>query len=526
MTPAEQAQRLGYNHDFLTYLPLPDAPDPNARGVLVLNHETSNLKGIFASVARGEPPTAEQLEVEFLGHGMSVVEIERTKEGWRRRFGAFDRRITPSTPMALTGPAAGTERLKTAADPTGREVIGTFSNCSGGLTPWGTVLSCEENFYDHFAGKAPADHPERAAHDFYNFGEPYFHWTSLDERFDASKHPTEVNRHGWVVEVDPFRPERKPAKRTALGRMAHEVAACALDDDGRVVVYTSDDRSFEHLYRFVSARPLSKDPAENWGILDDGELSVAVFTEDEVRWAPLVHGQGALTEANGFRDQADILIEARRAADLVGATELDRPEGIAVSPTTGKVYVAFSKNDKRAADQVDAANPRGPNPYGHVVELAPPAGNHAISAHAWDILLLAGSPEKGGAYGPDHKSAGLSEHGWLENPDNLGADPSGRLWLATDSYGRAPFADGVWVTEVEGPKRGLPRRFLRVPNGGEACSPSFTPDGKTVFVAIQHPGGRVAAIAPKSLWPDFEKGGLPRPAVVAVTREDDAPVGT
>jgi secreted PhoX family phosphatase len=508
----EQARRVGFNCDFTAYLPLP-GKDPNKHGLLCINHETFDTSYVKLG-ARAD----DWVDVALNGHGHTVVEVERTASGWVRRPGRYSRRITGQSPLTLTGPAAGHPRLRTKADPSGRTVLGTLSNCSGGVTPWGTVLFCEENLQEYFEGRAPKGHPERRAHERYQVQSEAYGYAATHERFRADRHPTEPNRFGWVVEIDPYRPELGAVKRTALGRMFHEAAVPVLCGDGRVAVYTCDDRIDEYLYRFVSRDKADlKDREANWGLLDHGTLEVAVFDEEGVTFKPLVYGQGPLTREQGFTSQADVLIEARRAADLVGATPLDRPEGIAIDPRLGAVFVSLSKNAERTT--TSAVCPRPANEAGHIIELRPPRRTaHAASRMAWDIVLLAGDPRggSGARYGK-----GITPNGWLQNPDNLAVDRRGRLWIATDSYGKAPFADGLWVCPTRGPFRGSTRRFLRVPAGAEACSPAFTPDGSTLFVAIQHPGG-ANATQPLSRWPD---GGVPRPSVVAITREDSRPVG-
>jgi secreted PhoX family phosphatase len=508
----EQARRVGFNCDFTAYLPLPGA-DPNRHGLLCINHET--FENSFVQLGASKK---DWIDTALAGHGHTVVEVERTATGWTTVHGRYNRRITGQTPITLSGPAAGDARMKTKADATGRTVLGTLSNCSGGVTPWGTVLFCEENLQEYFQGRAPQGHPERRAHERYQVAEELYGYSKQHERFRADLHPTEPNRFGWVVEIDPFRPELGAVKRTALGRMFHEAAVPVMCGDGRVAVYTCDDRADEYLYRFITKGKADlKRREKNWDLFDSGTLEVAVFDDKGVTFQPLVFGQGPLTAEQGFTSQADVLIEARRAADFVGATPLDRPEGIAIDPRTGAVFVSLSKNPDRKT--TSAVCPREANEMGHIIELLPPRRTaHAARRMAWDILLLAGDPaaDDGARYGK-----GISKHGWLQNPDNLAIDKRGRLWIATDSYGQAPFADGLWVCPIRGAHRGSTRRFLRVPAGAEVCSPTFTPDGGTLFVAIQHPGGGDAN-KPVSQWPGDD---VPRPSIVAITRTDGRPVG-
>ncbi len=317
-----------------------------------------------------------------------------------------------------------------------------------------------------------------------------------------------------------------PKKRTALGRAKHEGAAGIINSDGRYVVYTGDDERFDYVYRFVTtARVDRANRAANRDILDDGVLSVARYNADgTLDWLPLVHGQGPLTPANGFASQADVLIEMRRAADLLGATKMDRPEDIEASPVTQKVYVMLTNNGNRKPEQVDAANPRAVNHFGHIIEMIPPGGDHAAAQFKWEILVKCGNPaiaEVGASF-----STATSSNGWFGMPDNLAIDSQGRMWVATDGQAKNTTgrADGLWGVETEGPGRGTSRHFYRVPVGAELCGPCFTPDDETLFVAVQHPAEEESSGEPSSFeepstrWPDFKPDMPPRPSVVAITK--------
>jgi secreted PhoX family phosphatase len=327
---AAQKLQFGYNNDYLGYLPMPGAATPSQQGLLVINHEYTNEELMFPSLGRQDIKsvafagmTKDLVEIEMAAHGGSVIEIKRERGKWRVAAGSkYARRIDANTPMEISGPAAGHPRLKTNADPTGRKVIGMLNNCAGGVTPWGTWLSCEENFHGYFWGKVPTESAEAKNHKRYGVAGNWYAWGKFHDRFDVTKEPNEANRFGWIVEIDPFDPGATPKKRTALGRMKHEGAEGVINKDGRYVVYTGDDERFDHVYRFVTAARV--DPANqaaNRDILDSGELSAARYnTDGSIDWLPLVHGQGPLIAANGFTSQADVLIEARRAADLLGAT--------------------------------------------------------------------------------------------------------------------------------------------------------------------------------------------------------------
>ena len=341
-----------------------------------------------------------------------------------------------------------------------------------------------------------------------------YNWGAYYDRFDVTKEPNESHRFGWMVEIDPTDPASTPKKRTAMGRFKHEGAGITVNKDGRVVAYMGDDERFDYLYRFVSAGTFDpSNRAANMDLLDEGTLSVARFNEDgSLDWLPLVHGQGPLTAESGFKDQAEVLIWARLAGDKLGATKMDRPEDVEVNPKTGKVYLMLTNNNKRKPDQLDAANPRADNKFGHIVELTPPDGDHASAKAGWDILVKCGDPsiaEVGASFSPS-----TSANGWFGMPDNCAVDAAGRLWIATDgnSLGATGRADGIWALETDGALRGTSRLFFRVPVGAEMCGPYFTPDDKTFFLAVQHPGeedreGNPATWdTPSTRWPDFQDG--------------------
>jgi secreted PhoX family phosphatase len=538
LTAEGQAKQFGYNCDYLDYWPLPAGSRNSEHGLLCVNHEYTNTNLMFAGIGTGRAArgrtTKEQAAVEIAAHGMSVVEVRKEGGTWRAvPGGAMNRRITMDTPMRISGPAAGHDRMKTNADPTGTRVLGTLNNCAGGNTPWGTVITAEENINYYFGGGAAATGPEAANFRRYGFNaDPLYAWPRHFDRFDIAKEPNEPNRFGWIVEFDPYDPTSMPVKRTALGRFKHEGATHAIGADGRVAFYAGDDERFEYLYKFVTARPWNpNDRAANRDLLDDGTLYVAKFEERGVmRWLPLTFGEGPLTEANGFRSQADVLIEARRAADLLGATPMDRPEDVETNPVNGRVYVMLTNNNRRTAQQVNPANPRAANVHGHIVEVIPPGAgtgrvDHAATEARWDIFLMAGKPgqDAGARY---HRAT--SDNGWLSCPDNVAFDSKGRIWISTDGApDNAGVADGIWAADTAGHGRALTRRFFQAPTGAEVCGPRFTPDDRTLFLAIQHPGEDAGSTfeRPSTRWPDFKDGEPPRPSVIAIVKRDGGEIG-
>jgi hypothetical protein len=532
--PEAQAMQFGYNNDFVGYLSY-KFDNPNSQhGLLCVNHEYTNPELMFPHMTlqtafdRIKPAQA-AIEMQAVGH--SIVEIERDKEQWVPVLdGELNRRITATTPIAMSGPAAASPRLATSADPSGTLVNGTIGNCGGGITPWGTILSCEENFTFYFGGNV-AGAPEAAAFQRYGLEEkPLAAWYRFDGRFDVGREPNEANRFGWVVEIDPYDPQSMPVKRTALGRFKHEAAPVVISADGRAVVYMGDDERFEYIYRFVSARAFNpEDRGANFRLLDEGTLSVARFFQDgTLTWLPLVFGQGPLTPENGFSSQADVLIETRRAADLMGATPMDRPEDVEANPVTGHVFAMLSNNWNRKREQVDSANPRPQNLTGHVIEMAAPgepgAVDHTAERYGWALFLVCGNPARDGTiYG-----AGVSQNGWLACPDNCAFDNRGRIWIATDQGGQQKdfgIGDGVYAADTVGDGRAVTRNFFRCPRGAEATGPCFTPDGKTLFLSVQHPGEGSSYDRPSTHWPDFRIGYPPRPAVIAITRDGGLDIG-
>jgi secreted PhoX family phosphatase len=541
-TAAAQAQQFGYNCDFLGVFPL-----GRDRALLWSNHEYTDEELMFRGYTGGDTATEEQIKIALAAHGGSIVEIERAGRSgqWKlvtRGRRPFNRRIHAGTRIAISGPAAGHPLLRTAADPAGRTVRGMLNNCAGGVTPWGTVLTCEENFNQYFGASAGVPAEAQAALTRYGIAFTELasrRWDRVEERFDLTKHPNEVNRFGYVIEVDPFNPDAPPVKRTALGRIKHEGATVTLSRDGRAVVYSGDDERFDYIYKYVSAeRVRHGSRRRNMTLLDRGTLYVAKFTGDSPaaeidgtgalpadgefdgsgEWIPLVSGNKSFVDG---MSAAEVLIHTRLAADKVGATKMDRPEDMERNPKTGAVYVALTNNTNRTAAQADEANPRAANRHGHVIEIVERRNDAGATTFAWSIPLVCGDPADPATYFAGFDKSRVSP---ISCPDNVAFDGDGNLWISTD--GNALGAnDGLFAMPVEGAERGFVRQFLTMPVGAETCGPLITADQKTVFVAVQHPGEITGATPenPSSRWPD---GDQPRPSVVSVWHPAGKDIGS
>ncbi len=530
---ADQRGQVGFNHDGMHFFP--DSRNPSSGGVLVLNHEYTDANQIYTA-AQGlaiTPDAAgrEKVAKALAGHGVTVVEVRRKRDGsWEHVVGArHNRRITATTPMAFSGPVAASHpMLASSITPS---PLGTINNCSMGLTPWGTYLTGEENWNGYF-GTADATWAPSALERRYGVTAAGFayNWHLAEPRFDLAVNRNELNHFGWVVEIDPQNPRSTPVKRSALGRIKHEGATCT-EADSRVVVYMGDDENGDYLYKFVGDGSWARHRRAGRSPLDHGTLYVGLFDgEGGGRWEPLVHGTGALTTANGWADQADVLIRTRQAADAVGATRLHRPEWVAVDERTKDVYVSLTNGSGNPAP---VNSNRDPNPYGHVVRIRESGRNNTATTFAWDIYLRAGDP----GYDPTVQ-AGQPLFG---SPDGIWADPDGLVWVQTDisnssqnlasrGYDRI----GNCAMLVSDPRTGELKRFLTGPRGCEITGITITPDQRTMFVNIQHPGesstfwnnlnGAPSPANPSTVssWP---YGGRPRPATVVITRDDGGRIG-
>ncbi|GAB3287102.1 PhoX family protein [Parasphingorhabdus pacifica] len=537
-TPEAQEQQFGYNNDFAGLIPLGGHGNT---ALLVVNHEYTTEVRMFPDYDEANP-TEEQVRTAWAAHGLSVVLVGRDpKGGLTPQPSGFNRRITLNTEFEVRGPAAGSELLRTSADPTGTRIFGTQNNCAGGVTPWGTVLSGEENIHQYFANAdAVTDPKAKERLDRYGFsaGASDRKWELFDKRWDIGQEPNEPNRFGWVVEIDPNDPNSTPIKHTALGRFKHEGATVKVADDGRVVAYMGDDERFDYIYKFISRGKVKKGTSaharrHNSALLDDGTLYVARFTgnspESEIdgsgelpsdgafdgkgEWIPLAAGDKSFVA--GFTAE-EVHVFTRLAADAVGATKMDRPEDIEPNPVNGRVYCALTNNSNRGSEgnaAPDEANPRVGNKHGHVLEFDDDATG---TAFGWNLLLVCGDPADAGTYFGGFDKSAVSP---ISCPDNVAFDRHGNLWISTDGNG-LDANDGLFAVPVDGPERGHVKQFLTVPIGAETCGPVIQDD--LITVSVQHPGE--SDEGPTSHWPD---GGdsQPRPSVAAVWRAGGGEIG-
>jgi secreted PhoX family phosphatase len=553
---AAQERQFGYNCDGIGLFAL-----GGDRQLLCVNHEFPMPALMFpgwvearearavGAFVRERPSVVAYMQAAV---GLSVVELARGAKWEYVRDSRYNRRITAHTAMEIAGPARDHALLNRRGERVPL-AFGTLGNCAAGATPWRTYVTAEENVDDYFGNGAAAKLDAATELVHRRFGlrqrDSAHRWEYADPRFDAAANPAELLKFGWIVELDPFDPESRPKKRTALGRFKHESATTVLAADGRAVVYMGDDQQFEYFYKFVSRGRFDPTrPEVNRDLLDEGTLFVARLDDDgRGEWLPLVHGRHPeLTVERGFASQADVVLRCREAADRVGATPLDRPEDVAVNPRTGNVYLSCTQNLDRDGGEVvaagrtldtrtDRASPRAPNTAGHILEFIEERTDAAATAFRWEIFLLAGAPstqELVAALPAEHSASlaanvtyfggamNVEELSAFANPDNLGFDADGNLWIVTDGNQPGGNNDGCFACPTEGPERGKVRQFMSGPIGAEVCGCEFTADGRALFLTLQHPGEAGSAENPQSHWPD---GGAaaPRPSVVAI--EADSP---
>ncbi|MGI0492569.1 PhoX family protein [Alkalinema pantanalense CENA528] len=501
-TAVQQAQQIGIGHDGMWFFPMGNS---NTSGVLAINHEFGGNTHILGKEA---PTSLEDVRLSQHAHGVAVVELKKQNGKWDVvRNSKKNRRIHVNTPVKFTGPVANSDLLKT---PAGNAPLGTVNNCANGKTPWGTYLTCEENFNGYFGDKAGTwtATPEQARYGFSKAGFGYG-WEKFDDRFDLSnaQYKNEENRFGWVVEIDPMDASQTPVKRTALGRFKHENAELVVGKGGRAVVYMGDDERFDYIYKFVSEANWRSMQARGISPLDRGKLYVAKFNDDFTgEWLELSINNPKLKAR--FKTQAEVLTYARIAGDLLGATKMDRPEWVATAPN-GDVYCTLTNNSRRTAAQVDKANPLGPNPDGHIIKWRD-ADNHVGLTFKWDIYVLS------------QDTHGATDERTFSSPDGLWADPDGRLFIETDGEQKKGLNDQLLVADPND-NRVIRRLFAGV-TGCEVTGLTVTPDRRTMFVNLQHPGDGDPT---KTNFPAAQGSGkVPRDCTIVITRKDGGIIGS
>ncbi|MFE1807852.1 PhoX family protein [Streptomyces sp. NPDC059533] len=526
---ADQARQIGSHHSGVHFFPYDDGPRGNRLGTLVVNHEATDATLLHRD--GGAALTREKVDKSLAAQGLSVVEVREKGGTWDLGDSPRNVRVTGTTPVDFSGPlGSGHPALHT-----GTAHAGTLGNSSYGVTPWGTYLSCEENVAGYFGTEDSNWRPTRTQKRYGVSASGHGHrWHTVAPRFDLAANPNEVHRFGWVVEVDPAAPSAPPVKRTALGRFQH-VGATVTEAAGRVVLYSGDDENGGYLYKFVGADEWRRERARGRSPLDHGTLYVARFEDDGTgRWLPLTHGRGPLKPEHGWRDQADVVLRVREAADALGATPLDRPQQTAIAGD-GTVYCALANSPGGGSCGAGgdgsgrAVSPRASNPYGHIVRWR----EEGAEGFRWDVFVLAGDPAH-------DESVELDEAGIFGSPKGLWFDGGGRLWIQTgiskwaqncDASGHGNLGNNAVL--VADPATGEIRRFLTGPRGAEITGVTATPDGRTLFVNIQHPGERTAAWgaptpdAPCAVsdWPDRDPKGRPRSATVVIRRVDQGVIG-
>ncbi len=556
MTGAAQAVQVGSHHDGMHFFPI-DASSTD--GLLVMNHEYIEPRLMHAAKWAGQALDGDtvvfdasgkrdddEVLAELNAHGVTVARVMRGADGqWSVVADPMNRRVTGLTEMMMSGPAAGSAHLVTKFSTDGMKTRGTLNNCAHGVTPWNTYMTAEENWSGYFVN-ADAEMPREHKRYGLSAEKSRYGWEmaagGADEyvRFNAAAtgaaaaedYRNEPNTFGWMVEFNPFDPASVPVKRTALGRFAHEGIVFAPAVAGKpVVCYSGDDSRFEYIYKFVSAD--AYDPATASGaLLDAGTLYVAKFNDDGTgEWLALVPGQNGLTPENGFADLADILVNTRAAADQAGATKMDRPEWGTIDPASGEVYFTLTNNNRRDMTQIDAVNPRAENNFGQIVRWNYEGADHSLPTFAWNLFVIAGTSRNSLTFNGEV----LSDDNTFACPDGIWCDQNSRLWIQTDMGDIGPAQEGplepfgMNAMLAADPATGEIRRFLTGPWGQEITGVISTPDGTTMFVNVQHPGGHAtaeqfAANDFGSGFPDYN-GTVPRSATLVITRDDGGVIG-
>ncbi len=513
-TGESQELSFGDNNDGMSLF------DVNGKSILAVNNEYCNRKIIYGNRATGLPETPDDVRKGIAAHGVSIFEVAQKGKKWELvKDSLYNRKITADTKVAIDGPAAGHPLLKTDEDQTGKLARGTFNNCGNGRTAWGTYLACEENFHGYFS--SPSDPNAILSSDLKRYGvktkDKGYNWVMNQDRFDVVKNPNEINRHGYITEIDPSKPQSMPRKHTAMGRFKHENCEVVVSKNGQVVAYMGDDERGEHLYKFVSKGKYKKGAASNYDLLTEGDLFVAIFNENGTgRWVNL--------KESGMSD-SDISIFTRMAATQVGATTMDRPEWVAANPNKVEAYCALTNNKNRGVkpnQPINAVNPRAKNPYGQIVRWTPDNNEHAAQGFKWDLFAMAGNPVVG--EGLMKGSDNITKDNMFNSPDGIAFDSKGNLWIQTDGkYTNQGAFEGMGNNQMlcANPRTGKIDRFLVGPKECEITGITWSSDKKTMFVGVQHPGEKNPD---KCHFPD---GGssVPRSAIVAIRRNDGKTIG-
>jgi hypothetical protein len=496
---ADQAEMIGIGHDGMWLFPIDNAND---HGVLCINHEFGTNPHVLGKPA---PENLEDVRLSQHAHGVSVVEIKKTSGTWQPINSNKSRRVHVNTPVAFSGPVAGSPLLD---NPAGNAAKGTVNNCANGYTPWGTYLTCEENFNGYFGSNEGEIFNDNRTEEQLRYGFDFdgfnYGWEKFDPRFDLSNadYVNEQNRFGWIVEIDPMDKSQTPVKRTAMGRFKHEGVAVTTGAGGRIVCYMGDDQRFDYIYKYVSRANWRAMQRRGLSPLDDGKLYVAKFNDNGTgEWLELTIRNSAL--AARFNDQADVLTYARVAADILGATPMDRPEWTTVAPD-GSVYCTLTNNSQRTV--ADAANPEAPNNDGYIIRWKD-SRRFTGTTFRWDHFILA-------------KDTRDTEQVFTD-PDGLWADPDGRLFIQTDGGQPDGLQDQMLVADAE---TGEIRRILVGVNSDEITGVTVTPDRQTLFCNTQHPGNGDPTL---TNFPAPTDGvTVPRDCTFVITRKGGGVVGS
>ena len=511
-TVAQSAKQIGIGHDGMWFFPADKKHyqlsrhgfRPNNRsGMLCINHEFGRTSHVLGKSA---PESLDDVRVMQNVHGVSVVALKKNYQGqWEVAASPNSRRITVNTPVDFSGPAADSDLLQ---NPNGNIALGTVNNCGSGPTPWGTYLTCEENFNGYFGATEGESFNDTRTEEQLRYGFDFdgfnYGWEFFDGRFDLSDadYVNESNRFGWIVEIDPYDGTQKPVKRTALGRFKHEAIAIAEDDSGRIAAYMGDDQRFDYCYKYVSDQPWEEAIEAGKSPLDEGSLFVARFDDDGTgEWLELTIDNPVLAER--FSSQAELLIFSRIAADLLGATPMDRPEWTTIGKD-GEIYWTLTNNSQR--EVANAANPEAPNSDGHIIKMF---DDYVGTSFTWDIFIIA--------------STTRGTEGVFTDPDAAYADPFGRLFIGTDGGQPDGLQDQLVVfdTTQENPE---PKRLLTGVNSDEITGYTVTPDFRTAFINIQHPGNGDPA---STNFPAATDGvTIPRDCTLVITRKDGGIIGS